>query len=558
VRVTGADGEVTWDGAVPCLPQNPQFLSTCVVKAPRPNGDDLAFEGVFTPTTVKDPESGQIGSLHPAPGPARADAGRLPRRPRARQRHAAVGLPDRGPLAAGAGRHGEPMLLEPGGTWELDGGGTLEWVDTSEWVTVQVTQDPGKHVALLASAGMVLGLMLSLFVKRRRVWVRVTARADGHRGRGGGRPGPRTVVETGGLGRTDAEAFRAEFEALGERCGRTRRPPSSTQRPPQSTTRHPPGAGSHMTDEALAGLSDSLLFVTVLLYALAMLGFAGEQAARASARTVHPRQTAQAARTAAAERTRMMVGAGGPPVAERPAGDAVAAQPGRPGGRAARHRRVLAHDGSVVTRGLAVDRVPWGNMYEFSSAAALSAVVIFGVLVLRGRVERALGAFVMLPVVLSLGLAGTVLYTPAGPLVPALDSYWIKIHVAAAVVCTGAFLFSGVLAGLYLLRLRHDERTADGGTVGFPLSLGPRCRRRPRWTARPTPSSRSRSRSGPSRSSPAPSGPRPPGAGTGAGTPRRPGRSSPGCSTPATCTRGRPRAGRAARRRGSPSRRRSR
>jgi cytochrome c-type biogenesis protein CcsB len=228
-----------------------------------------------------------------------------------------------------------------------------------------------------------------------------------------------------------------------------------------------------MTDEALAGLSDSLLFVTVLLYALAMLGFAGEQAARASARTVTRRQAAQAARTAAAERTRMMVGAGGPPVAERPVPTTTSPQSraGQAGALLAA-AGVLTHVGSVVTRGLAVDRVPWGNMYEFSSAAALSAVVIFGVLVLRGRVERALGAFVMLPVVLSLGLAGTVLYTEAGPLVPALDSYWIKIHVAAAVVCTGAFLFSGVLAGLYLLRLRHDERTADGGTVGFPLSLG--------------------------------------------------------------------------------------
>ena len=40
----------------------------------------------------------------------------------------------------------------------------------------------------------------------------------------------------------------------------------------------------------------------------------------------------------------------------------------------------------------------------------------------------------MVPVVLYLGLAGTVLYTPVGPLVPALDSYWLKIHVAAAVL----------------------------------------------------------------------------------------------------------------------------
>jgi cytochrome c-type biogenesis protein CcsB len=116
--------------------------------------------------------------------------------------------------------------------------------------------------------------------------------------------------------------------------------------------------------------------------------------------------------------------------------------------------------------------VPWGNMYEFSSAAALVAVTGFLVLVLRGRVDRSLGAFVMLPVVLYLGLAGTVLYTAVGPLVPALNSYWIKIHVFAAILASGAFLLSGVVALLYLLRVRHDGQVTAGTTPRFPLSLG--------------------------------------------------------------------------------------
>ena len=208
VRVTDAAGEVTWDGAVACLPQNPQFLSTCVVKAPTPDGDDLAFEGVLTPSTVRDPATGQVGSVHPAPDlpgltlvAYRGDLGLGDGTPQSVYR-----IEDRSRLEPMAG--GQPKMLEPGGTWELEDGSTLEWVDTSEWVTVQVTQDPGKALALWASAGMVLGLMLSLFVRRRRVWVRALAPA----GTGG-----RTVVESGGLGRTDAEAFRTEFEALGER-----------------------------------------------------------------------------------------------------------------------------------------------------------------------------------------------------------------------------------------------------------------------------------------------------------------------------------------------------
>ncbi|MFN2522644.1 MAG: c-type cytochrome biogenesis protein CcsB [Mycobacteriales bacterium] len=212
----------------------------------------------------------------------------------------------------------------------------------------------------------------------------------------------------------------------------------------------------------MASLSDSLLFAAVVVYALAMLGFAGASASRRAGEV-----------TGLAARERVLVGAGGPsvtvpdPVVPRPATGWAG-----PAAMALTVAGWALHLGSVVTRGLAAGRVPWGNMYEFSSVAALVAVTGFLVLVLRGKVDRSLGAFVMLPVVLYLGLAGTVLYTAVGPLVPALNSYWIKIHVAAAVTASGAFLLSGVLALLYLLRNRYDERTDVGRPVRFPVSLG--------------------------------------------------------------------------------------
>jgi len=210
----------------------------------------------------------------------------------------------------------------------------------------------------------------------------------------------------------------------------------------------------------VAQLSDSLLFVAVLVYALAMLGFAAGAAARRADRVLSLPVGGG-----------VLVGAGGPPVTlsgppvERTswAGNAALGLTGL---------GWLVHLTSVVTRGLAAGRVPWGNMYEFSSAAALVAVTGFLVLVLRGKVDQSLGAFVMLPVVLYLGLAGTVLYTKVGPLVPALNSYWIKIHVAAAVTASGAFLLSGVIALLYLLRARFDARTDVGEPVHFPVTLG--------------------------------------------------------------------------------------
>jgi cytochrome c-type biogenesis protein CcsB len=123
------------------------------------------------------------------------------------------------------------------------------------------------------------------------------------------------------------------------------------------------------------------------------------------------------------------------------------------------------HVSSVVTRGFAAHRVPWGNMYEFSSMVSLVAVTVFLALLLRAKV-RFLGAFVLAPVVLYLGLAGTVLYVPAGPLQPVLNSYWIKIHVVAAITASGAFMVSGVITLLYLMKAWLERRAAS-------VSLGP-------------------------------------------------------------------------------------
>ena len=209
--------------------------------------------------------------------------------------------------------------------------------------------------------------------------------------------------------------------------------------------------------QGLASVSDKLLFATIVVYALAMLCFAGEQAARK-----------------ARAGTRELVGAGRAP---SPRTSAPAA-PAAPRGGIGRLAVVLTAGGAVVhlvslvLRGVAAGRPPWGNMFEFSSSVAFVAVAAFLYLVVDGRVDRSVGAFVMVPVVLYLGLAGTVLYTPVGPLVPALDSYWLKIHVAAAVLSSGAFLLSGVVALLYLTRARYNERIAAAQPVRFPLSLG--------------------------------------------------------------------------------------
>jgi cytochrome c-type biogenesis protein CcsB len=108
-------------------------------------------------------------------------------------------------------------------------------------------------------------------------------------------------------------------------------------------------------------------------------------------------------------------------------------------------------------------------MYEFSTASALAVTGVFLFLLTRVDV-RWLGIFVVFPVLLTLGLAVTVLYTESGPLVPALDSYWLVIHVIAAVVAGGAFTVGAGLSLLYLLREPAERRAVRGWGPRLPAA----------------------------------------------------------------------------------------
>ena len=115
---------------------------------------------------------------------------------------------------------------------------------------------------------------------------------------------------------------------------------------------------------------------------------------------------------------------------------------------------------ALVFRGISAGRLPWGNMYEFSLAAGFSVTAAFCALSLK-RDLRWLGLFITIPVLLDLGLAITVLYTESAPLVPALRSYWLAIHVTAAIVCMGAFTVGALLSALYLVAHNAETRVAS-------------------------------------------------------------------------------------------------
>jgi cytochrome c-type biogenesis protein CcsB len=122
---------------------------------------------------------------------------------------------------------------------------------------------------------------------------------------------------------------------------------------------------------------------------------------------------------------------------------------------------VVAHTVAVITRGLAVHRAPWGNMYEFVTALTCVAAIFFLFVMIRYR-AWSLGVFVMGAVVVALGLAETLIYTAAGQLVPALQSYWLDIHVTAMTLATGIFFVAAVLGTVYLIVDRYTRRVAAG------------------------------------------------------------------------------------------------
>jgi cytochrome c-type biogenesis protein CcsB len=122
---------------------------------------------------------------------------------------------------------------------------------------------------------------------------------------------------------------------------------------------------------------------------------------------------------------------------------------------------VVAHAVAVTTRGFAVHRAPWGNMYEFVTALTCFATIFFLGVMIRYRAWT-LGVFVLGAVVIALGLTETLIFTPAGDLVPALQSYWLSIHVTAMTVATGVFFVSAVLGIIYLVVDRYSRRAAAG------------------------------------------------------------------------------------------------
>ena len=207
-----------------------------------------------------------------------------------------------------------------------------------------------------------------------------------------------------------------------------------------------------MTDTAWEALSNQAVAAAGVVYFLAMIAHLVEHAA--ARRVLEP-------------------AAAGAPASEA-GGVAVATAPD-PGVR--RRRDVFgrlgflltviaagAHLLALVARGMAADpnRVPWGNMYEFTLAGTFVVAAIY--LLLHRRYSLGWMAPIVVAVVLTLLMVAVIwLYAPIAPLTEALYSPWLVIHVVSAIVATGAFTIGGIASVLYLLQ----ERRGDGPRTGY-------------------------------------------------------------------------------------------
>jgi cytochrome c biogenesis protein len=213
-RVTNGQGKVSYAEATPFIPANTgTLLSDGVVKAPDAS---LGFMGVFVPTAVMT-TGGTLESLFPA-----ADNPAV----------SLIGYSGNLGMNTGASQSvyqldttgltkisGSPHLLVPGQTWKLPNGkGSITFVGVKQWVSLAITYDPGQVPALVCGLLAIAGLLLSFFVRRRRMFVRAVPAASG----------AGSIVTVGGLTRSDASGgFEDEFASLSaELAGRERPEPN--------------------------------------------------------------------------------------------------------------------------------------------------------------------------------------------------------------------------------------------------------------------------------------------------------------------------------------------
>ncbi|MCL2541962.1 MAG: c-type cytochrome biogenesis protein CcsB [Nocardioidaceae bacterium] len=225
-----------------------------------------------------------------------------------------------------------------------------------------------------------------------------------------------------------------------------------------------------MTNADWGTLSDHAIGAAGIIYFLALLSHLIEWSMLRQ-----PKGAAVTERST--ERVGQLVGSGGgAPVAEPPRED-------EPSERRTREEKVafwgrlgilltilaaVVHFVGLFARGMAADpnRVPWGNMYEFTITGSFIVIVMYLALYKKFRLDW-MSPLVVGFVVTMLMVAMLVLHEAVAPLTDALSSYWLVIHVISAAIATGAFTLGGITSIVYLVKLRAERKAAaaDGAEL---------------------------------------------------------------------------------------------
>jgi len=202
-------GDVVWSGPIVTLPQDPVNLaSTGVLKVSGARPTQLGFVVDFFPTAATASDGRLVSAFPAAVSPAvnlggwTGDLGLDVPQSVYRLDTSRMTLVGRSSLRVGS-------------SWTLpDGAGTITFDGVDQWVNLQVSHDPGKGLALVAAIAAIVGLLLSLLVRRRRVWVRASSGTDG-----------RTVVAVAGLSRTENGGVERDVDELARLLGAPPDPP---------------------------------------------------------------------------------------------------------------------------------------------------------------------------------------------------------------------------------------------------------------------------------------------------------------------------------------------
>ncbi len=224
VTVRAADGTVLYSDATPFLPQDNNYTSVGAIKVPGARPDALGFTGLFLPTGVIDAQQGPHSVFPDAVDPQLVLTGfsgtLFPSG--APQSVYTLDTAKMTPLPGKDGTGQLRILLRPGQTAQLpDGRGSITFDAVQRFAGLSIRTDPGKTLTLVSALLALAGLVSSLVVRRRRVFVRVGPAAD--RGR--------TVVSVGGLAKDDDEGMDDEVTAVLDALGEPTAPPRPTGAP---------------------------------------------------------------------------------------------------------------------------------------------------------------------------------------------------------------------------------------------------------------------------------------------------------------------------------------